>query len=76
MLKKIAGFIVDKRKLLLIAAAVICVISAVLLTQVKVNDDMTDNYFAEPTARFADIEEDEPIVHPLCNEYEKLFPRG
>lgn len=39
----------------------------------KVNDDMTDNYFAEPTARFADIEEDEPILHPLCNEYEKLF---
>ena len=39
----------------------------------KVNDDMTDNYFAEPTSRFADIEEDEPILHPLCNEYEKLF---
>ena len=29
----------------------------------KVNDDNTDNYFMEPTARFADIEEDEPI-HP------------
>lgn len=42
----------------------------------KVNDDMTDNYFAEPTARFAEIEEDEPILHPLCNEYERLFPRG
>lgn len=42
----------------------------------KVNDDMTDNYFAEPTARFADIEEDEPISHPLCNEYGKLFARG
>lgn len=40
----------------------------------KVNDDTTDNYFAEPTARFADIEEDEPILHPLCNEYDKLFP--
>ena len=34
-----------------------------------VNDDKTDNYFAEPTARFADIEEDEPILYPLCNEY-------
>ena len=34
-----------------------------------VNDDKTDNYFAEPTARFADIVEDEPILYPLCNEY-------
>lgn len=38
----------------------------------KVNDDNTDNYFMEPTARFADIEEDEPPIHPLCNEYERL----
>jgi len=36
----------------------------------KVNDDNTDNYFLEPTARFADIVEDEPRLHPLCNEYE------
>ena len=36
----------------------------------KVNDDKTDNYFLEPTSRFADIEEDEPALHPLCNEYE------
>ena len=35
----------------------------------KVNDDHTDNYFVEPVARFADIEEDEPALHPLCNEY-------
>ena len=34
----------------------------------KVNDDHTDNYFLEPVARFADIEEDEPVLHPLCNE--------
>ncbi|MBR7132359.1 MAG: D-lyxose/D-mannose family sugar isomerase [Clostridia bacterium] len=40
----------------------------------KVNDDNTDNYFAEPTARFAEIEEDEEILYPLCNEYDKLFP--
>ncbi len=38
-----------------------------------VNDDNTDNYFSEPTSRFADIEEDEPIYHPLCNEYDKLW---
>ena len=38
----------------------------------KVNDDNTDNYFLEPTARFADIVEDEPAIHPLCNEYEEV----
>ena len=38
----------------------------------KVNDDRTDNYFLEPTARFADIEEDEQAIVPLCNEYERL----
>jgi len=37
-----------------------------------VNDDNTDNYFSEPTARFADIEEDEAILYPLCNEYDVL----
>jgi len=46
MLKKLAGFIVDRRKLLLVAAALICVISAVLLTQVEVNEDMT-KYLAD-----------------------------
>jgi len=39
----------------------------------KVNDDHTDNYFIEAISRFADIEEDEPIFHPLCNEYGKLI---
>lgn len=39
----------------------------------KVNDDNTDNYWAEPTARFAEIEEDEPPLYPLCNEYDKWF---
>lgn len=41
----------------------------------KINDDLTDNYFAEPTSRFADIEEDEPALYPLCNEYDTLVPR-
>lgn len=38
----------------------------------KVNDDNTDNYFLEPVARFSGIEEDEPILHPLCNEYDRI----
>lgn len=39
----------------------------------RVNDDCTDNYFLEPTSRFADIEEDEAPLHPLCNEYGRLL---
>ncbi|MDR0599377.1 MAG: D-lyxose/D-mannose family sugar isomerase [Treponema sp.] len=35
----------------------------------SVNDDKTDNYFAEPVQRFSDIEEDEPPLRLLCNEY-------
>ena len=38
----------------------------------SVNDDKTDNYFAEPVSRFADIEEDEAPLYPLCNEYDQL----
>ena len=38
----------------------------------KVNNDLTDNYFLEPTARFPEIEEDEPALHPMCNEYGAL----
>ena len=38
----------------------------------KVNDDNTDNYFLDPVARFADIDEDEPPLHLLCNEYGRL----
>lgn len=33
-----------------------------------VNDDNTDNFFAEPLARFADIEEDEAIYRPLTTD--------
>lgn len=39
----------------------------------SINDDKTDNYNAEPVSRFSTIEEDEAIVHPLCNEYEIIL---
>jgi len=35
----------------------------------SVNDDNTDNYFAEEVVRFTTIEEDEAPLYPLCNEY-------
>lgn len=35
----------------------------------KVNDDNCDNVFYEPSERFCEIEEDEPKLHPLVNEY-------
>ena len=38
----------------------------------KVNNDLTDNYFLEPSSRFPEIEEDEPALRPMCNEYGKL----
>lgn len=41
----------------------------------SINDDTSDNYFAEPVSRFAAIIEDEPILHPLCNEYEQFMDR-
>ena len=34
----------------------------------QVNDDNKDNYFLESVGRFAEIEEDEEILHPLWNE--------
>jgi D-lyxose ketol-isomerase len=37
----------------------------------SVNDDRTDNYWAEDVSRFAGIIEDEAPLCPLCNEYEK-----
>lgn len=39
----------------------------------SINDDNTDNYNAEPVARFSTIEEDEQILHPLCNEYGRVL---
>ena len=41
----------------------------------KVNDDNTDNAFLETVSRFAEIEEDEAPLHPLCNEYARLLGR-
>ncbi|MCE5198513.1 MAG: D-lyxose/D-mannose family sugar isomerase [Armatimonadota bacterium] len=35
----------------------------------SVNDDSSDNCFAEPVARYTSIEEDEPSRYVLCNEY-------
>ena len=37
-----------------------------------VNDDNIDNRFAVPKIRFSEIEEDVPILFPLCNEIQKL----
>ena len=42
----------------------------VLIGEVSmVNDDNCDNRFYEPQGRFPTIEEDEPPVYLLCNEY-------
>lgn len=38
----------------------------------KVNDDHTDNFFLDPIARFATIEEDTEPSHLLCNEYSRI----
>ncbi len=39
----------------------------------SINDDNTDNFNAEDVSRFSKVEEDEPILHPLCNEYSKVL---
>lgn len=39
----------------------------------SINDDNTDNYNAEDVSRFSTVEEDEPILHPLCNEYRTVL---
>lgn len=44
--------------------------SKILLGEVsKVNDDRVDNYFLEKVGRFPSIEEDEPSLYLLANEY-------
>jgi len=35
----------------------------------RVNDDEKDNRFLDPIGRFPQIEEDEPSLYLLCNEY-------
>ena len=45
-----------------------CVVGEVSMT----NDDTKDNRFAEPVGRFPKIEEDEPPLHLLGNEYPDL----
>ncbi len=46
----------------------------VLIGEVStVNDDETDNYFAEPIDRFSTIEEDEPPAHLLVSDYPVLL---
>lgn len=46
--------------------------SKILLGEVsKVNDDRVDNYFLEKVGRFPSIEEDEPPLYLLANEYPK-----
>ena len=39
----------------------------------SINDDNTDNVFADGNPRFLPVEEDCPLTVPLCNEYEALF---
>ncbi len=41
-----------------------------------VNDDRQDNRFYEPLGRFPEIEEDEPPLHLLCSDYDRLTLGG
>ena len=38
-----------------------------------VNDDHTDNRFYQNVGRFPQIEEDEPILYPLVNDYNRFY---
>ncbi|PZO81777.1 MAG: D-lyxose/D-mannose family sugar isomerase [Mesorhizobium amorphae] len=49
----------------------------VLIGEVStVNDDLTDNIFAQPIGRFAEIEEDEAPLHLLVSDYDTFIPKG
>lgn len=39
----------------------------------SINDDNIDNYNAEEVKRFSEVEEDEAVLHPLCNEYKRVL---
>lgn len=41
----------------------------------SINDDNIDNRFNPVLPRFGTIEEDEAIVHPLCNEYDIILEK-
>jgi len=41
------------------------------LKRSEVNDDNTDNRFYDPLGRFPAIEEDDPPLYLLCDEYPK-----
>ncbi len=46
----------------------------VLIGEVStVNNDLTDNIFAEPLGRFSDIEEDTDPLHLLVSDYPRWF---
>jgi D-lyxose ketol-isomerase len=46
----------------------------VLIGEVSlVNDDNTDNRFYEPVGRFPEIEDDEPPLHLLVNDYDRYY---
>lgn len=48
----------------------------VLIGEVStVNDDLTDNVFADPIGRFSTIEEDEPPLHLLVSDYGNWLER-
>ncbi len=48
--------------------------SRVLVGEVSmVNDDNADNRFLEPMGRFPAIEEDEPPLYLLCNDYARYY---
>ena len=48
--------------------------SAVLAGEVSsVNDDFADNYFYDAKGRFPAIEEDEPPLYLLCNDYPRYY---
>jgi D-lyxose ketol-isomerase len=40
-----------------------------------VNDDYVDNRFHESVGRFPEIEEDQPPLHLLVNDYERYYQR-
>lgn len=41
-----------------------------------VNDDHSDNRFLDPVGRFPEIEEDEPPLYLLCNDYPRYYRHG